>query len=84
MWQTYIFGVHWRHNGKMYYDELTAESLDKAAAYFIAHKRDDVELIRVELIGPDDGGTREPARTPLSPFDPLNARRRLDKDDNAR
>jgi len=24
MWQTFIFGMHWRHSGKMYYDELRA------------------------------------------------------------
>jgi hypothetical protein len=68
----------------MYYDELTADSKEEAATYFIDHKRDDVDLVRVELVGPDDCGVREPAHPPCSPFDPLMARRRLDKDDNAR
>jgi hypothetical protein len=68
----------------MYYDELSAGSPDQAAAYFIDHKRDDVDLVRVELVGPDDGGVRELAYSPVSPFTPLMARRRLDKDEDAR
>ena len=84
MWQTYIFGMHWRHQGTMYYDELTAASQDEAAGYFIDHCRDDVSLVRVELVGPDEPGTREYAHSPTSPFDPLMARRRLDKDEDAR
>ena len=84
MWQTFIFGMHWRHDGTMYYDELTAGSKEEAAEYFTDHKRDDVDLIRVELVGPDDCGTREYARSPVSPFDPLTARRRLDRDEDAR
>ena len=55
----------------------------EAAAYFNEHKRDDVFLVRVELIGPDDGGVREPARSPVLPFNPLKARRRLDRDEDA-
>ena len=31
MWQSYIFGMHWRHEEKMYYDELPAESMEEAA-----------------------------------------------------
>jgi hypothetical protein len=84
MWQTFIFGVHWKHGGKMYYDELSAGSQHEAAEYFIDHKRDDVDLVRVELVGPDDSGVREPACSPVSPFSPLKARRRLDKDEDAR
>ena len=84
MWQTFIFGMHWRHAGKMYYDELQATSKDEAAAYFIDHARNDVTLVRVELVGPDDSGTREYAHSPVSPFGPLRARRRLDKDEDAR
>ncbi len=84
MWQTFIFGMHWQHRGKMYYDELPATSKDEAAGYFIDHMRDDVALIRVELVGPDEPGVREHARSPVSPFDPLMARRRLDEDEDAR
>ena len=84
MWQTFIFGMHWRHGGKMYYDELTAASQEEAAGYFIDHMRDDVSLVRVELVGPDEPGTREYAHSPVSPFSPLMARRRLDKDEDAR
>lgn len=84
MWQTHIFGMHWKHGGKMYYDELPAGSSDEAADYFIDHKRDDVTLVRVELVGPDEPGVREYAHSPLSPFDPLMARRRLDEDQDAR
>src|SRR5262245_45383503 len=58
MWQSYIFGMHWRHQGTMYYDELTAESVDEAADYFIDHKRDDVALVRVELVRPDEPRVR--------------------------
>jgi hypothetical protein len=32
----------------------------------------------------DDSGVREYANSPFSPFDPLKARRRLDKDEDAR
>ena len=84
MWQTFTFGMHWRHEGKMYYDELSAGSQQEATEYFNDHKRDDVDLIRVELVGPDEGGVREPANSPVSPFSPLKARRRLDKDDDAK
>ena len=68
----------------MYYDEIPADSKEEAAEYFIDHKRDDVSLVRVELVGPNEGGVREYAHSPLSPFDPLRARRRLDKDEDAR
>jgi hypothetical protein len=84
MWQSYIFGMHWEHNGKMYYDELPAESQHEAAGYFIDHARDDVSLVRVEVVGPNEGGVREFAKSPDSPFSPLKARRRLDKDEDAR
>ena len=84
MWQTFIFGMYWRHGGKMYYDELPAGSEEEASEYFIDNKRDDVALVRVELVGPDDPGSREYAHSPVSPFGPLKARRRLDKDEDAR
>lgn len=84
MWQSYIFGMHWKHDGKMYYDELPAESKEEAAEYFIDHMRDDVSLIRVEFVGPNEGGVREFTCSPNSPFSPLRARRRLDKDEDAR
>lgn len=84
MWQTYIFGMHWKHQEKMYYDELPAESKEEAAGYFIDHCRDDVSLVRVELVGPDHGGVREYAQSPFSPIGPLKARRRLDKDEDAK
>jgi hypothetical protein len=76
--------MHWRHGREMYYDELSAGSKEEAAAYFSEHKRDDVSLARVELVGPDEGGVREPTHSPLLPFSPLKARRRLDKDEDAR
>ena len=84
MWQGYIFGVHWSHEGKMYYDELPADSKEAAAGYFIGHKRDDVSLIRVEMVGPNEGGVREFADSPDSPFTPLMARRRLDVDEDVK
>ena len=68
----------------MYYDELTATSQDEAAEYFIDRCRDDVSLIRVEMVGPDEPGTREYAHSPISPFGPLRARRRMDIDEDAR
>jgi len=68
----------------MYYDELPAASKDEAAEYFIDHMREDVALVRVELVGPDEPGVREYAHSPVSPFNPLKARRRLDKDEDAR
>jgi hypothetical protein len=84
MWQNYIFGMHWRHQGRMYYDELPAGSEEESADYFIDHKREDVTLVRVEVVGPDDPGPRENAASPRIPFSPLKARRRLDKDEDAR
>jgi hypothetical protein len=84
MWQSYIFGMHWKHAGQMYYDELTAESMEEAAGYFIGHKREDVALVRVVLVGPDDPGLREYARSPVSPFSPLKGRRRMDEDEDAK
>ncbi len=77
--------MHWKHDGRMYYDELHAESRDEAAAYFIENMRDDVMLVRVELVGPSEGGVREVLHGPDSPlpFRPLVARRRLDREDNA-
>jgi len=52
MWQTAILGMHWKHQGRMYYDEWSAESQEEAAGYSIDHRRDDVSLVRVELVGP--------------------------------
>ncbi len=84
MWQTFIFGMHWKHAGRLYYDELSAASKEEAAEYFIDHKRDDVSLVRVELVGPDDSGVREYVHSPVSPFSPLQARRILERDEDAR
>jgi hypothetical protein len=84
MWQTFIFGMHWSHEGKMYYDELPAASKDEAAAYFNEHKRSDVTLVRVELVGPDDPGVREVTDPPVSPFSPLKARRKLGGDEDVK
>ncbi len=84
MWETYIFGMRWQHGGKMYYDELTASSQEEAADYFIDHKHDDVGLVRVKLVGPDEPGVREHDHSPGSPFHPSRARRRMDADENAR
>ena len=78
MWQRYIFGVYWRHLGKLYYDEFPAESEKQAAEYFNYLKRDDVTLESVQRVRPDDNGVRELARRsplPLLPFGPLLARR---------
>jgi hypothetical protein len=84
MWQSFIFGMYWKYEGKMYYDELPAESKDGAAEFFIDHMRDGVSLIRVELVGPNEGGVRELAYSPNRPFDPLKARRRTDEDEDAK
>jgi hypothetical protein len=84
MWQSYIYGMHWKCDGKMYYDEVPAESAAGAVEFFNDHKRDDISLIRVEYIGPNEGGVREWNHRPDSPssYPPLAARRRLDKEDN--
>jgi hypothetical protein len=84
MWQSFIYGMHWNYDGKMYYDELPAESKEEAAEFFIDHMRDGISLVRVELVGPNEGGVRELAHSPNRPFDPLMARRRLDKDEDVR
>jgi len=84
MWQSYIYGVHWTCEGKGYYDEIPAESKEEAREFFIEHKRDDVRLVRVEFVGPNEGGVREPAYSPYLPFGPLRARRRTDCEEDAR
>lgn len=76
--------MHWKHDGKMYYDEIPAQSMDEAEEYFLDHKRDDVTLVRIEYVGPNEGGVREPAHSPYSPIGPLRASRRMDKDEDAR
>ena len=68
----------------MYVDEYAAASTVEAVDYFNDHKRPHVSLVRVELVGPDQGGAREAAHSPVLPFGPLIARRQLDIDDNAR
>jgi hypothetical protein len=82
--ERFIFGMHWKHDGKMYYDEIPADSKVDAVDYFIDHKRDDISLVRVELVGPNEGGVRELVQSPVSPFSPLMARRRTDIDEDAR
>jgi hypothetical protein len=84
MMEKFIFRVHWKHNGKMYYDELPADSKEEAAGFFNDHKRDDVSLVRVELVGPNEGGARELVVSPDPAFGPLMARRRLDVGEDAR
>jgi len=80
----FLYHVHWQHQDKLYVDEFSAGSLVEAVDYFNDHKRPDVTLVRVELVGPDQGGLREFAHSPDSPFRPLMARRRLDQDEDAR
>jgi len=47
-----MYGAHWSHHGKLYYDEFPANSKDDAAEYFNDQKRDDVTLVRVEKVRP--------------------------------
>lgn len=84
MQDLFTYRVHWKHRGTVYQDEYAAASRVEAVDYFNDHKRPDVTLVAVELVGPDEGGVREFAHSPDSPFGPLIARRRMDKDDNAR
>jgi hypothetical protein len=84
MQDLFLFHVHWKHKDKMYVDELSAASKFEAEEYFNDNKRSDVSLVRVELVGPDQGGLREFTHSPDSPFGPLMARRRLDMDEDAR
>jgi hypothetical protein len=82
--ELFKFHVHWKHKDKLYVDELSAASKVECVDYFNDNKRPDVSLVRVELVGPDEGGERELAHSPNSPFSPLMARRRLDIDEDAR
>ncbi len=68
----------------MYYDEIPADSKEAAAEFFVDHMREDVSLIRVVFVRPNEGGVREYSRRPDSPtpFRPLVARRKIDKDEN--
>ena len=52
LWQRYMYGAHWKHHDKVYYDEFPANSKDDAAEYFNHCKRDDVTLVRVEKVRP--------------------------------
>jgi hypothetical protein len=83
-WPTNGFDLRWQHEARMSYAKMPTGSKKEAAEYFIDHKRDDVSLFRVELVGPDDPGVREYAHSPITPFDPLRARRKLDADADAR
>lgn len=76
--EKFIFGMHWKHNGKMYYDELPADSQEEAEEFFNDRKRDDVSLVRVELVVPNEGCVREFVVSPDSLFGPLIGRRQLD------
>jgi hypothetical protein len=71
----YKFRVHWRCKDKLYFDELSAASKVECVDYFNDNRRPDISLVRVELVGPDEGGAREFAHSPDSPFSPLIARR---------
>ena len=82
--ELFKFQVHWKHNEKLYVDELSAVSRVECVDYFNDNKRPDVSLVRVELVGPDEGGMRKFAHSPDSPFSPLLARRRLDADEDVR
>jgi hypothetical protein len=84
MQELFMYRVHWKHQDKIYLDEFAAASKVEAVDYFNDHKRPDVSLERVELVGPDQGGSREFAHSPNSPFSPLIARRRLDKEEDVR
>jgi hypothetical protein len=84
MWQNYIFGAYWKHEGRTYYDEFPADSKAGAEEYFNYHKRDDVTLVRVEKVRSDDNGVREPANSPYSPLSPLIKWRKTDEDEDAR
>jgi hypothetical protein len=84
MWQSYIYEIHWSCQGKMYYDEIPAESKDEAREFFIDHKRDDVNLLRVVYVRPNEGGVREPSHSPYFPFNPLIARRNPETDEDVR
>ena len=78
MWRQYIFGVYWRHLGKLYYDELPADSEKDAADYFNYLKRDDVTLESVQRVHPDEELARW-SPLPLLPFGPLMARTGTDR-----
>jgi hypothetical protein len=82
--EMFKYRVHWKHRGTVYLDEYAAASRVEAVDYFNDHRRPDVSLVAVELVGPDEGGVREFAHAPDSPFSPLMARRRAEKDENAR
>ena len=84
MVEMFKYHLHWKHDGKMYVDELPGTSVTDVVDYFNDNKRSDVSLVRVELVGPDEGGVREFVCSPNSPFSPLIARRRLDRDEDAR
>ena len=78
MSERFIFGMHWKYDGKMYYDEVPAGSKDEAIAYFVECQRGDVVLVRVDLVGPNDRRVPGDGVAPSLPFGPSSERSRLD------
>ncbi len=84
MKQMFKFRIHWEVGNKTHYSKITAASKADALQAFQAHKLPGVSLLRAELLGPDAAAPPVPSDPLDSPFDPLVARRRLDKDEDVR
>ena len=78
------FRLRWTAQGKEQVTELRAGSAGDARQAFNAHRLPGVLLISVEPVDPDAASLPVPSRSPDSPFDPLVARRRMDKDEDVR
>lgn len=78
------FRLHWTAQGKEQVTELRAGSAGDARQAFNALRLPGVLLISVEPIDPAAASLPVPSHSPDSPSDPLIARRKMDKDEDAR
>jgi hypothetical protein len=78
------FRIRWAVKGKEEVTEFRAASAEDAHRAFNAHRLPGVSVISIEPIEPDASAPPVSNRSPISPFGPLKAQRRLDKDEDAR
>lgn len=81
--EIFKYHVHWKHEGQIYMDEVSAASVTEVVDYFNENKRLDVFLLGVELVGPAEGGSGEFTHLPILPFAPIMAHRKWNVDKNA-
>ncbi len=80
-----IFRIRWRGlSGKEEVYEFRAASEEDARIAFEAYRLGTISIISIERGEPDAEAPPVPNRSPDLPFSPLIARRRTDKDEDAK